>query len=148
DVEAGLRLGVVSEEDAARLADAVAAEAPVLAALELAEEVWTMTSLIGFEALMRGKRVTTVGAPFYAGWGLTRDRGAPPARRRARPSLDQLVHAALIDYPSYVDPVSGLPCAPEVIAERLAAGEGGPRLGGRMLSKLQGRLAPYAYLWR
>ena len=33
----------------------------------------TMTSLAGFEALLRGKPVTTHGQPFYAGWGLTED---------------------------------------------------------------------------
>ena len=33
-----------------------------------------MTSLTGFDALLRGKRVVTYGQPFYAGWGLTEDR--------------------------------------------------------------------------
>jgi capsular polysaccharide export protein len=32
-------------------------------------EVWTMTSLLGFEALIRGKSVTCLGLPFYCGWG-------------------------------------------------------------------------------
>ncbi len=31
-------------------------------------------------------------------------------RRNARPTLAQLVHSVLIDYPRYFDPVSGLPC--------------------------------------
>ena len=148
DVEAGLRAGAVDGE-ALRLVDHVAAGAPAHAALEAADEVWTITSLMGFEALMREKTVVTFGAPFYAGWGLTDDRGAPPARRRARPTIDQLVHAALIDYPVYRDPVSGRSCPPEVIIERLASGEagGGPaRL--RALSKLQGLFATYAHLWR
>ena len=47
-----------------------------------------MTSLLGFEAMLRGVKVTTTGAPFYAGWGLTRDLGELPARRTARPDLD------------------------------------------------------------
>ena len=53
-----------------------------------------MTSLLGFEALLRNKRVVTYGAPFYAGWGLTHDLGHPPTRRVARPDL---VRAALCD---------------------------------------------------
>lgn len=149
DIEAGLRPGRVAEADLARLADAVAAETPAHLALDAVDEVWTMTSLIGFEALMRDKPVTVFGAPFYAGWGLTEDRGEIPARRRARPTLDQLVHAALIGYPTYLDPVSGLPCPVEVIVERLAARETGrARPANRALAKLQGLFATYAHLWR
>ena len=108
-----------------------------------------MTSLLGFEALLRGKRVTCVGAPFYAGWGLTRDLGPTPSRRTARPDLAQLVHAALIAYPRYWDPVSRRPCPPEVALQRLAEGTI-PRPGplNRLLAKLQGRFASHARLWR
>ena len=81
-----------------------------------------MTSLIGFEALLRDRVVVVLGCPFYAGWGLTDDRGDVPERRCARPSLDGLVHAALIDYPMYRDPVSGLAAPVEVIVERLLNG--------------------------
>ncbi len=56
-----------------------------------------MTSLTGFEALLRGKAVFTYGLPFYAGWGLTQDRHAHPRRHR-RLSIDELVAAALIGY--------------------------------------------------
>jgi capsular polysaccharide export protein len=79
-----------------------------------------MTSLAGFEALIRGKSVTTHGQPFYAGWGLTEDL-CPVARRTRNRSLDELVAAALILYPTYLDPVSGLRCGPELLIERLAA---------------------------
>jgi capsular polysaccharide export protein len=103
--------------------------------------VWTMTSLLGFEALLRGNEVTTLGAPFYAGWGLTRDLGTIPARRTARPGLAGLVHAALIGYPRYLDPVSGLPCPVEVALERLAAGNV-TRPGG-ILARLQGLRATF-----
>lgn len=145
DVEAGLRPGAV---DPAQLADQVARNVSAAAILEAVDEVWTVTSLLGFEALLRGVKVVTLGAPFYAGWGLTEDRGDIPTRRTARPSLDQLVHAALIDYPMYRDPVSGLPCEVEVIVERLAAGAGRGGGGNRLLSKAQGLAAGYAWLWR
>ena len=120
DVEAGLRPGAVPPEALCGLADRVVAGVDPAALLPLVAEVWTMTSALGFEALLRGVRVTTTGAPFYAGWGLTRDLGAVPARRQARPALAGLVHATLIDYPRYRDPVTGLPCPVEVVADRLA----------------------------
>ena len=110
-----------------------------------------MTSLSGFEALLRGVPVTTLGAPFYAGWGLTRDLGPVPARRLSgqRPTLEALVHATLIAYPRYRDPVSGLPCTVEVVAERLEQGAiPHPGLSNRLLSKLQGLLASQAHFWR
>lgn len=146
DVEAGLRPGVI---DASGLADLVLAQADTAALLAEVQEVWTMTSLTGFEALLRGVRVTCLGAPFYAGWGLTRDLGPIPDRRTARPDLVQLVHAALIAYPRYWDPVSHRPCPVEVALDRLAAGDiPHPGRMNRLLSKLQGRLAGYAHLWR
>lgn len=149
DVEAGLREGGVSDTALEGLADAVLREADPMALLEEVQEVWTMTSLLGFEALLRDVKVTTTGAPFYAGWGLTRDLGDIPARRTARPTLHGLAHAALIDYPRYRDPVTGLPCPVEVVIDRLASGEvAHPGLANRLLSKLQGVFASYAGLWR
>lgn len=147
DVEAGLRPGAVP--DALALADAVLARTGATEALAAVDEVWTMTSLLGFEALLRGKRVTCLGAPFYAGWGLTEDRGTPPARRVARPDLTALAHAALIAYPRYHDPVTRRPCPPEVVVDRLATGRL-PRAGpaNRALAKLQGLFAGQAALWR
>lgn len=146
DVEAGLREGEIEDET---LADVIATDTDPAALLSQVQEVWTMTSLLGFEALLRGVRVTTLGAPFYAGWGLTQDLGTVPARRGARPSVLGLVHAALIDYPRYLDPVTGQPCPVEVAVKRLTEGyerkEGRPL---RLLSKLQGALATHAHLWR
>ncbi|WP_147112841.1 capsular polysaccharide biosynthesis protein [Tateyamaria sp. syn59] len=146
DVEAGLREGAFDDAD---IADVVASRADIAALLDQVEELWTMTSLTGFEALLRGVRVVTTGAPFYAGWGLTEDRGPVPPRRREDVPLAGLVHATLIDYPRYFDPVTGAACAVEVVVERLRNGPL-PRLGlaNRMLSKLQGLLASQAHLWR
>ena len=149
DVEAGLRPGAIPEAELARLADTVVRGADPAALIEACDAVVTLTSLLGFEALIRGKPVACLGLPFYAGWGLTRDLLPAPDRRRARPSLAALVHATLIAYPRYRDPVSGLPCPPEVIAERLAKGQTGRgRPGLRLLAKVQGALASQAWLWR
>lgn len=149
DVEAGLRAGAIDPADLQGLADLVASAADPVRLLAEVQEVWTMTSLLGFEALIRGLPVTCLGAPFYAGWGLTRDLGPVPDRRAARPDLMQLAHAALIAYPRYWDPASRRPCPPEVALDRLATGAiPHPGRANRMLSKLQGRFASLAHLWR
>jgi len=122
DVEAGYRKGAVPLTDVARLGAATLSHVSAARAIDLADEVWTMTSLIGFEALLRGKPVTCGGLPFYAGWGLTTDLVAPPQRRMARPDVAALAHAALIDYPRYWDPLTGTPTAPEIAIARLAEG--------------------------
>lgn len=146
DVEAGLRDGAVP--NALDFADRVLDRADPIAAIQAVDQVWTMTSLLGFEALLHGTHVHCLGHPFYAGWGLTSD-AAPHPRRLAHPMLTGLVHAALIDYPRYFDPVSGLPCAPEVAVDRLAHGiapHQSPAL--RALAKLQGVFSTYAHWWR
>lgn len=146
DVESGLRTGMIAADD---LADLVLENVDPTALLDQVDEVWTMTSLLGFEALLRDVEVTCTGAPFYAGWGLTRDLGKVPARRRARVGLPGLVHAALIDYPRYLDPVSGLPCPVEVAVERLSKGDiPHPGVVNRTVSKLQGVFSSFAPLWR
>ncbi|WP_417249924.1 capsular polysaccharide biosynthesis protein [Celeribacter sp.] len=118
DVEKGLRKGALTP--LASKADIVARNADPLTLIDACDHVWTMTSLMGFEALLRGKDVTVTGTPFYAGWGLTRDLGRVPARRAARPSLDALAHAALIDYPRYFNPETGAAISPECALDMLA----------------------------
>jgi len=87
--------------------------------LEHARAVYTVTSQMGFEGLLWGKPVRTFGMPFYAGWGLTGDdQPAPPRRARSKElagqiTLAHLVHAALLEYPRYVDPDTGAPCEAE-----------------------------------
>ncbi len=146
DVEAGLREGRIEAEE---LADLILDNCDPASLLPHVNEVWTMTSLLGFEALLRGVQVTTLGAPFYAGWGLTTDLGAVPVRRGARPSLIGLVHATLIDYPRYMDPLTGQPCPVEVAVDRLVSDTAAPTGPlNRFLSKLQGAFATHAHLWR
>lgn len=148
DVEAGLRPGHVPDEALAGLADHVARHADPVSLIEAVDAVWTITSTLGFEALLRAKPVTVLGAPFYAGWGLTRDLGPVPARRRARPDLAALVHACLIAYPRYRDPLTGLPCPVEVALDRLAAGHVGQPPVLRVLAKAQSALSGHSWIWR
>jgi capsular polysaccharide export protein len=149
DVEAGLREGRIPPDEAAQYADLIADQADPIALLEHVDALWTMTSTMGFEAMLRGVPVTCLGAPFYAGWGLTTDLGNIPERRMARPDLIALTYAVLIDYPRYFDPVTKTACPVEVVVNRLASGEiPKGRRGTRLLAKLQGLFASYAYLWR
>ncbi len=147
DVEAGLRPGVVAR--ATEFADVILGRTNPITALSAVDEVWTITSNLGFEALLRGKKVTCVGHPYYAGWGLTDDRAGPMPRRTARPDLTAIVHAVLIDYPRYFDPLTRRPCPPEGIIHRLSTSTlPAPSRANRTLAKMQGLLAGYAHLWR
>jgi len=119
DVDAGHRQGAVPDGEARRFADRVLRNVSSAALIDTVDEVHTLTSLCGFEALLRRRRVTVYGRPFYAGWGLTIDL-APIPRRTRRLSLEELVAGALILYPRYLDPVTRLPCGPEMVIERLS----------------------------
>ncbi len=86
--------------------------------LDEVDEVHVMTSLTGFEALLRGKQVVTYGQPFYAGWGLTRDL-CPPLRRTRKLTLAELVAGVLIEYPVYLSRASGRFTTPERALDEL-----------------------------
>lgn len=103
DVVSGNRIGGVAAADAAFYADQTVTECDILTCLAAADEVHTMTSLTGFEALLRGKTVYCYGLPFYAGWGLTHDY-LPISRRSRRLAPAELVAGTLIYYPNYVHP--------------------------------------------
>ncbi|MFN4011491.1 MAG: capsular biosynthesis protein [Pannonibacter sp.] len=118
DVETGLRKGKIDEADLAGLADFVARDADIVDLIEAADKVETFSSLSGFEAMLRGKAVTTHGLPFYAGWGLSEDLTTCERRGRAR-DIDELVYLALVVYTRCIDPVTLLPCRPEDVIARL-----------------------------
>jgi len=118
DVLAGLRARGKGEEQALTWCDEQVAEAPMGDLLLEVDEVHVLTSLAGFEALLRGKPVTCHGQPFYAGWGLTVDL-TPVARRTRKLSLDALLAAALIVYPTYISRVTGHFTTPERVIEEL-----------------------------
>ncbi|GJE71638.1 capsular polysaccharide export protein, LipB/KpsS family [Methylorubrum podarium] len=119
DVEAGFRPGAIPDDAVRRLADRVVGGLSIVDLLDRCHHVETMTSLAGFEALIRGLTVAVHGRPFYAGWGLTEDL-APGAGRGRTLSLDELVAGALILYPLYLDPVAMKPCTPEHLLDRLS----------------------------
>lgn len=106
DVISGNRVGHIPPEQALKFADKIANNENVLDCIQAVDEVHTMTSLAGFEALLRGKKVYCYGLPFYAGWGLTMDK-LPITRRMRKLTLLELIAGTLIHYPQYVNPHTG-----------------------------------------
>jgi capsular polysaccharide export protein len=142
DVDAGHRKGAVRDSDALDYADRIVRGGGMASLLDQVDAVHVLTSLTGFEALLRRRDVTCHGVPFYAGWGLTRDLAKVPDRRGRRLTLDELIAAVLIVYPRYLDPVTGLPCTPEVLIRRFGDGAAYNRLGwATRLRQAQGRLS-------
>lgn len=118
DVLVGNRIGQVEEADLLRYCDKVVCEVGIDSVLTHADEVHTMTSLVGFEALMRGIAVVTYGMPFYAGWGLTTDNAACERRTR-KLSVDELVAGAYLLYPRYIHPETLRRCEIEEVLEAI-----------------------------
>jgi len=107
DVVSGNRSdGISNYRDIQSLCDHIETGLSIEITLNLCEQVHTMTSLAGLEALLCGKEVVTYGKPFYAGWGLTRDHCEFERRTRKR-SLAELVYICYIEYPGYLDIESG-----------------------------------------
>ena len=123
DVMSGNRPGML-DASAIEAVDATADDYDIIDCLEGCDVLATLTSLSGFEALLRGKAVAVYGRPFYGGWGLTQDR-MRYERRTRRASLDALVAAALIEYPIYVTP-EGWPCEAEDLVSALIAARTDP----------------------
>jgi capsular polysaccharide export protein len=120
DVSAGLRASGKGEHQAGAWCDEVVSDVAMGVLLPKINEVHVMTSLTGFEALLRHKAVTCYGEPFYAGWGLTRDRRYI-GRRTRRLTLDELVAGVLLLYPRYLNRLTGRPTTAEHAVSDLAA---------------------------
>jgi capsular polysaccharide export protein len=106
------------EEEATRWCDEVVTDSAMGELLAAVDEVHVLTSLTGFEALLRDKKVTCYGQPFYAGWGLTYDL-IPHPRRTRRLTLDELVTGTLILYPTYVSRTTGKFTTAETVLDEL-----------------------------
>ena len=112
DVVAGLRSAGALESLAAQSCDEIVSDVPMGTLLDAVDAVHVLTSLAGFEALLRGKKVVCHGLPFYAGWGLTQDVLCLHRRSRLL-SLDELVAGVLLQYPTYVSRATGSICSAE-----------------------------------
>lgn len=74
-----------------------------------AKKVYVVSSQSGFEALMAGKEVHCFGGPFYAGWGLTKDRLEIPRRIKGK-DLEEIFFCAYILYTKYSNPYTMEKC--------------------------------------
>lgn len=118
DVLVGNRVGGVEDSEALAYCDRIVSEVGIDSVLTHADEVHTMTSLVGFEALMRGIHVVTYGMPFYAGWGLSEDLKSCERRSR-KLNIDELVAGTYLLYPRYLHPKTLIACEIEEVLEIL-----------------------------
>jgi capsular polysaccharide export protein len=129
DVVAGLKAKGKSEVNMEAWCDEVLTDVSMGELLPVVDEVHVLTSLAGFEALLRNKKVTCYGQPFYAGWGLTQD--FYPIHRRTRIlTLNQLIAGVLLLYPRYVSRITGEFISPEQAVDDLDAWRETPLPGG------------------
>lgn len=120
DVLSGMRRKGVKEEDASLWCDEIVGDVCTSSLLSQVDEVHVMTSQLGFEGLLRGKKVVCYGLPFYAGWGLTHDRFFIERRTR-RLNIDELVACALILYPIYMSKDGKSLISPEEALKELSS---------------------------
>ncbi|MBX7490511.1 capsular polysaccharide biosynthesis protein [Helicobacter turcicus] len=113
DVLSGNRKGLKEKEVILKYCDCILENVSIDSAIAVCDEVHTITSTGGFDALLRGKKVFVYGMPFYAGWGLTQDEHKITRRTRTL-SLEELVAGVLIVYPRYIHPKNKNLCEVEV----------------------------------
>lgn len=101
DVVAGLRRKGHNESKAEQYCNEVIKDISIEKLIEAVDEVHVLTSLTGFEALLRDRQTVVYGMPFYAGWGLTTDMNSPQIRRSTKLNIEQLITCVLIEYPMY-----------------------------------------------
>ncbi|HEF8075331.1 TPA: capsular polysaccharide biosynthesis protein [Campylobacter jejuni] len=113
DVLSGNCVGLKDETLILEFCDEIVKDCSIDSAIKIADEIHTITSTSGFDALLRAKKVFTYGMPFYAGWDLTKDKYRCERRTR-KLSLEELVAGALIIYPRYINPKTKTLCEIEV----------------------------------
>lgn len=118
DIATSVRFSGGSSADHQRAYDLLVSDVALVDCLPFVDALHTISSLSGFEALIRGVPVFCYGLPFYAGWGLTTDRHRLDRRTR-KLSLLELIAGSLILYPSYLHPKSQLYCTPEALITAL-----------------------------
>ena len=118
DVLSGNRIGNISKDITDKCANEIQTNISIDSCIAVSDEIHTLTSGAGFDALLRGKAVFTYGMPFYAGWGLTTDY-RECERRTRKLTLDQLIAATLILFPRYISPKTGKFCEVEQTLKEL-----------------------------
>lgn len=120
DVLSGNRIGKVEQSDIEKFVDNIIEFVDMIDCIEQVDEIHTMTSLAGFEALVRNKKVVCYGQPFYSGWGLTKDK-YPPIRRNRLLKLDELIYIVMYEYAIYIHPKTLNFTDPETLIDYLSS---------------------------
>lgn len=118
DVLSGNRKGMVDSTEINKYVDKIIEFVDIIDCIEQIDEIHTMTSLAGFEALIRGKKVICYGQPFYSSWGLTIDK-YPVSRRVRKLTLDELIYIVMYEYAVYIHPDSFEFTEPEILINYL-----------------------------
>jgi capsular polysaccharide export protein len=124
DVMAGKKRGHLVDANAHPRVRLLTVPCNPIGLIEQVEHVYVVTSQLGMEALMVGKRVTCAGIPFYAGWGLTRDLQTTDRRLR-KLSVEQLFAGAYMLYTNYALPGESRQTDIESICRYLIRNSGG-----------------------
>lgn len=119
ETQSGLRPGHFNGEPDARVTLCNQPVSP-WRLLEGAIAVYTVSSQLGFEAILTGHRPVVLGQPFYAGWGLSDDR-FPVDRRRRTLTRTQLFAGAMVLAPTWYDPCRDRLCEIEQVIDQLEA---------------------------
>ncbi|HBI7642945.1 TPA: beta-3-deoxy-D-manno-oct-2-ulosonic acid transferase, partial [Escherichia coli] len=98
DVLNGYRKYYSDPRDIANICLVLKENISLASAFQTIDHVYTITSLSGFEAILRGIKVTTLGDAFYSNWGLTDDR-QNNIRKKRKLTKEQLFALAYIVYP-------------------------------------------------
>ena len=92
--------GHVEGEDLAQIekyADKVDLDHSLTSLIDASDHILTMTSLAGLEAIIRHKKVTVLGKPFYKGYGFCE------GEQQTNMSLAHFIYKIYCDYPLYID---------------------------------------------
>ncbi|MCA1243535.1 hypothetical protein LC092_13870 [Stappia stellulata] len=100
DIYHGYQRSRFKAERIEKFARILSPDGPLIDLLETVDHVYTLSSLSGLEALLRGVEVTTLGTPFYAGWGLTDDRTQEHRGRDL--TVLELFAGVYLKYPRYL----------------------------------------------
>ncbi|MEO5613406.1 MAG: capsular polysaccharide biosynthesis protein, partial [Cypionkella sp.] len=118
ETQLGLRRGHFTAADQTDRIRLLTTAVSPWALLEGAIAVYSVSSQLGFEAVLAGHRPRIFGQPFYAGWGLTSD-AFPLDRRRRSLTKTQLFAAAMILAPTWADPCRNRLCSFEEAVDQL-----------------------------
>lgn len=80
------------------------------------DEVWTVTSGMGFEGLLAGKKVRCFGVPFYSNWGITDDI-IKLERRHKKRTVEEIFYVFYILLSKYINPNTQNVCTLEELVD-------------------------------